>query len=160
MSDLATQPFHRGVAQQPSPLNLAAKSMRFWLMAHKIAAGFGAAPSEPAGVAGQESPAAFLFAVADSSMADAGIVQGDKVVVDRSVAPEHGRLVVALVDGSYTLKRLFQFNGCLELRSENAAQPQWRAALDERVQLWGVVVGVIRHVIPEQAGHPHSVAGQ
>ncbi|WP_073216753.1 LexA family transcriptional regulator [Massilia sp. CF038] len=119
--------------------------MRFWLMAHKIATGFGTAVPDQQAAISQDNTGAFLFAVTDHSMEDAGIVQGDKVVVDRSVAPEHGRLVIALVQGEYTLKRLFYFNGALELRAENAAQAPWRMPVDAQVQLWGVVVGVIRN---------------
>ncbi|UUZ55213.1 S24 family peptidase [Massilia sp. H-1] len=54
-------------------------------------------------------------------------MDGDKVIIDRSVAPEHGRLVVAVIDGQYTLRRLFHFNGRAELRSENEALPPQRS---------------------------------
>ncbi|HEY0063333.1 MAG TPA: S24 family peptidase, partial [Telluria sp.] len=107
--------------------------------------GFDASPLKNKGATSRDDAGAFLFTVPDSSMDDAGIMQGEKVVVDRSVAPEHGRLVIAKLNGEFTLKRLFQFNGRLELRSENEAQAALRIPADEAVQLWGVVVGVIRN---------------
>lgn len=140
-----------GVGQAPSRLNLAPKSMRFWLMAHKVAAGFdGPVAGAPSvlGTVTQDSAGAFLFAVTGDSMSGAGIMEGDKVVVDRSVTPVHGRLVIAIVNGVYTLKRLFHFNGRFELRSENAARPPERIAQGATPDVWGVVVGVIRHVTP------------
>lgn len=152
MPDLAMRSPECGVGQEPSRLNLAPKSMRFWLMAHKIAAGF-SAPA-PDGIESgpelsqrlvQDKTGAFLFSVTGHSMSGAGIMEGDKVVVDRSVQPVHGRIVIAVVNSEYTLKRLFYFNGRFELRSENEAYPTIRIASDEAPEIWGVVVGVIRN---------------
>lgn len=92
----------------------------------------------------QNKAASFLFTVTGESMSGAGILDGDKVIVDRSVAPVHGRIVVAVVNGEYTLKRLFHFNGKLELRSENSAYAPIRMAEGTELEVWGVVVGVIR----------------
>lgn len=137
---------HATCSQQPSRLNLAAKSMRFWLMAHKVAAGFdmGGPPLQ----ACPEQGGAFLLTVSGDSMSGAGIMDGDKVIIDRSVAPEHGRLVVAVIDGQYTLRRLFHFNGRAELRSENEALPPQRSEAGDAAPVWGVVVGVIRNYQP------------
>lgn len=152
MPDFTSFAPERGVGQVPSRLNLAPKSMRFWLMAHKVAAGFdSSAPSAASsGLRNftQDATGAFLFAVTGDSMCGAGIMEGDKVVVDRSVAPAHGRLVIAIVNGAYTLKRLFHFNGRFELRSENDTRPPERIAQGATPDVWGVVVGVIRHVTP------------
>jgi DNA polymerase V len=147
MSDLAPHIPEPGIGQQPSRLNLAPRSMRFWLMAHKVAAGFDAAgPELPC--LDPERSGAFLFTVTGHSMSGAGIMRGDTVIADRSVAPEHGRLVIALVDGAYMLRRLFRFNGRFELRSENDALPQQRIVAEGGPDVWGVVVGVIRNYQP------------
>jgi len=143
MTELASRVSGSGVCQSPRRLNLAPKSMQFWLMAHKIAAGFDA-PAPDGKPSGPDATGAFLFTVAGNSMSGAGIMDGDKVVVDRSVAPAHGRLVLAMVGGEYSLKRLFHFNGRFELRTENEAMPLQRIQTGTQAVVWGVVVGVIR----------------
>jgi len=151
MTDLAMRSPECGVGQEPSRLNLAPKSMRFWLMAHKVAAGFSAPPSDPiqsgpelSKCLVQDQAGAFLFSVTGNSMSGAGIMQGDQVVVDRSVQPSHGRIVIAVVNAEFTLKRLFYFNGRFELRSESESHRPVRLATEEEPEVWGVVVGVIR----------------
>ena len=118
---------------------------------HRIAAGFPSPASdylEP-GLDLNEylvlnKAASFKFTVTGDSMAGAGIMDGDKVVVDRSVSPVHGKIVIAVVNSEYTLKRLFHFNGCLELRAENAAYRPIKMEEGSELEIWGVVVGVVR----------------
>jgi len=120
-------------------------------LAHKIAAGFPSPASdylEP-GLDLNEylvpnKAASFLFTVTGESMVGAGIMDGDKVVVDRSLTPVHGKIVIAVVNAEYTLKRLFHFNGRLELRSENPAYAPIRIGEGSELEIWGVVVGVVR----------------
>ncbi|CAG0908699.1 unnamed protein product [Darwinula stevensoni] len=92
--------------------------------------------------------ATFLFNVAGDSMKDAGILDGDKVVVDKSVAPQSGQIVVAVVDGQFTLKRLWRRGQRVELRAENAAYPPIVLQEGQELQIWGVVVGVVRRYWP------------
>lgn len=88
----------------------------------------------------------FIFTVVGDSMKDAGILDGDKVVVDRAIAPRHRHIVIAVVNQEYTIKRLYQRDGMLELRPENPAyQPIRLNGLDE-LCIWGVVTGVLRKV--------------
>lgn len=118
---------------------------------HRIAAGFPSPASdymEP-GLDLNEylvanKAASYMFTVSGDSMAGAGIMDGDKVVVDRSVRPVHGKIVIAVVNAEYTLKRLFNFNGVLELRAENAAYRPIRMEEGTELEIWGVVVGVVR----------------
>ena len=77
-------------------------------------------------------------------MSGAGILDGDKVLVDRAVEPQHSHIVVAIVNSEYTLKRLYRRRGMLELRAENPAYAPIRLKDGEELQVWGVVVGVIR----------------
>jgi DNA polymerase V len=88
--------------------------------------------------------ATFLFRVQGDSMRDAGIVDGDKVVVDRSLKPQHNQIIVAVVDGEYTIKRLHWIRHCIELRAENAAYPPIVLTAESQLEVWGVVVGVVR----------------
>ena len=88
--------------------------------------------------------ATFAFAVKGNSMRDAGIVDGDKVLVDRSVTPRHGQIVVAVVNGDYTIKRLHSLAGCVELHAEHPDFLPRKFEDGEQLEVWGVVVGVIR----------------
>ena len=88
--------------------------------------------------------ATYAFAVKGQSMRDAGIHDGDKVLVDRSVNPKHGQIVVAVVNGDYTIKRLHSVAGCIELHAENPEFLPRKFQDGEHLEVWGVVVGVIR----------------
>ena len=77
-------------------------------------------------------------------MQGAGILDGDKVVVDRAVDARHGHIVVATVDGEFTLKRLYQRHNRVELHPENPAFPPIQFTGSTQLQIWGVVVGVVR----------------
>ena len=88
--------------------------------------------------------ATFFFTVAGDSMSGAGILDGDRVVVDRSVDAEHNHIVIAIYNNEYTLKRLYKFAGVIELRPENPAFNSIRMEEGDELVIWGVVVGVIR----------------
>ena len=129
--------------------NPAEKSLR--LVTHRLSAGF---PS-PASDYEEESldfnsylvenkPATFVFSVRGDSMIGASIENGDKVVVDRARTPKHQDIVVAVVDGEYTIKRLFRRTGKIELRAENPAYPPIVFSQANELVIWGVVVGVVR----------------
>lgn len=121
------------------------------LLNHRISAGF---PS-PAGDYAedgldlnnylvQNKPATFMFTVRGESMINAGICDGDKVVVDKSIKPKHNDIVVAVVDGEYTIKRLYKYRGRIELRPENPEYQPITFTEGNELQIWGVVVGVVR----------------
>jgi DNA polymerase V len=88
--------------------------------------------------------ASFYFSVEGDSMSGAGILDGDKVLVDRAVEPQHGHIVVAVVNSEYTLKRLYRRREVLELHAENPSYSPIRFREGEELQVWGVVVGVVR----------------
>ena len=92
----------------------------------------------------QHKAATFLFRVQGNSMRDAGIVDGDKAVVDRSVEPRHNHIVIAVVGGEYTIKRLYRMRNRIELHAENPTYPPIVIAADSQLEIWGVVVGVVR----------------
>jgi repressor LexA len=75
-------------------------------------------------------------------MIDAGILDGDTVVVEKRAAAEIGDIVVAIVDNEFTLKRLAREKGRVVLRPENKAYPVIRPAAD--LEIFGVVVGQFR----------------
>lgn len=86
----------------------------------------------------------YALTVQGDSMRDAGIHDGDVVIIESRAHARAGEIVVALIDGeSATLKRLRPRNGWIELESENPDHPTQRYAA-ERVQVQGVVVGLMR----------------
>ena len=77
------------------------------------------------------------------SMRDAGIADGDELVVDRSVAPEPGRVVIAEIDGELTVKRLQRSRQGWILEAANQDFPDIVVAAGSRLEVWGVVTYVI-----------------
>lgn len=92
----------------------------------------------------QNRAATFFFTVSGCSMANAGILDGDRVAVDRSITPRHGHIVVAVVNHEYTIKRLHMLGGAVELHAEHEAYPPIRFKDGEELCIWGVVTAVIR----------------
>lgn len=86
-------------------------------------------------------PGSFLLKVRGDSMKDAGILDGDLVLVEPNPAPRAGQIVAALIDGESTLKRLVKLRGAWFLKAENPAY----AELHPRADL--VIQGVVRTVI-------------
>lgn len=85
----------------------------------------------------------YFFRVAGDSMTGAHIYDGDMLVVDRSIKPKHGHIVLAVINNEYTVKRLYSCNGVIELHAANPAYPPiWFSEGDE-LQVWGVVVGTV-----------------
>ncbi|MDY7574762.1 translesion error-prone DNA polymerase V autoproteolytic subunit [Actimicrobium sp. CCI2.3] len=87
--------------------------------------------------------ATFYFRVQGDSMTGARIFDGDMVVVDRSVAPKHRNIVLAVVNADYTIKRLHKRAGVIELRAENPRYAPIQFGDGETLEIWGVVVGVV-----------------
>ncbi len=121
------------------------------LVQHKLAAGF---PSPAADYVEkgldlntflvQHKEASFFFEVVGESMSGVGIMSGDIVLVDRSVTAGHGHYVLAMIDGEYTLKRLYRQHGVIELHPENSAFAPIRLVEGQELQVWGVVTAVVR----------------
>jgi DNA polymerase V len=88
--------------------------------------------------------ATFFVRVEGDSMEGAGIFSGDILVVDRSVLPATGRIVVAAINGEMVVKRLhIQGNRSL-LVSENSAYAPIAVGDGEDCFIWGVVTGSVR----------------
>ena len=80
-----------------------------------------------------EHPASYVMRVDGHSMIDAGITDGDLIVVNRAVKPRPGHIVVALVHGDRTLKRLRRLEGRLWLVPD--AEGYARTLVDESVEI-------------------------
>ena len=85
----------------------------------------------------------FLARVSGDSMTGAGIYPGDLVAVDRALQARHGSIVVAVVEGEHTIKRLQLRAGQPWLVAENARYPPVPVGLEAGLLVWGVVTHVI-----------------
>jgi len=83
----------------------------------------------------------FALRVKGKSMEGAGIFDGDYVLVRKGARAEHGEIVVACIDGEYTVKRLSVHRNRVELRAEHPDFPPLRA---DRAAIAGKVVGLYR----------------
>lgn len=92
----------------------------------------------------QNPTATFLWRVVGDCMIDVKIFPGDVVVVDRSHAPKHRNIVLAIIDGEPTLKRLNRHGGVMVLHNENAKLPPFLISEGTEVSIWGVVTATIR----------------
>jgi DNA polymerase V len=134
-----------GLAAQHPPIS------EVRLLSHRISAGF---PSPAADYADEgldlntylirNKAATYFLIVRGLSVTGAGIFDGDIVAVDRSLRPMHKDLVVAVVDGEYTIKRLWKAKGRIELHPENPDFEPIKFTDGMELQIWGVVTGVVR----------------
>jgi len=86
--------------------------------------------------------ATFMLKVRGESMQGAGIIQGDMVLVERGVTPREGDIVIAEVDGAWTMKYLRHRNGRVMLEPAN---PKFRPIFpSEELNIAAVVKAVIR----------------
>lgn len=89
-------------------------------------------------------PDATFFCKAEGdSMILAGIHDGDILIVDRSLTPKHNKVVIAVLNGELTVKRLHKQNGRLILLAENPKYPPIKLKPDMDFQVWGVVTSSI-----------------
>jgi DNA polymerase V len=80
----------------------------------------------------------FLVRVSGHSMEGAGISDGDELVVDRSLTPVDGNVVVAVIDGEMTIKRLRLDHGRVRLAAENPGYPDVVVPELGELSIWGV----------------------
>ena len=93
--------------------------------------------------------ATFLVKATGESMNNAGILNGDILIVDRSIEPKNNSIVITSIDGELTVKRLIIKLGGEKsyLQSENSKYPNIELGLESNVKIWGVVTYAIHHVI-------------
>ena len=144
---------------EPTPhrlLSRAPDQLRRWprpLLHHRATCGF---PSPAEDHMGADldlnehlirNPLATFFVQAEGrSMEGLGIFPGDILVVDRSIEPKHGHIVMCLLDGGYTIKRLATRGRRIELHSGNPDHPPIILSPEHELQVWGVVLwSITRH---------------
>lgn len=87
--------------------------------------------------------ATFFVSVTGDSMINAGIHPGDMLVVDKSLKPSHGKIVIAAIDGELTVKRLSCTGNKVQLLPENEGYPPIDISNEQDMVIWGVVTFVI-----------------
>lgn len=93
------------------------------------------------------NPAAtFCARVIGNSMVDAGINEGDLLIIDRSITPHDGCIAVCFIDGDFTVKRLAVRDDGVYLQPANASYPEMKVFEGSDFQVWGVVSHIVKKV--------------
>ena len=90
--------------------------------------------------------ATFFVKVEGDSMINAGIHNGDILIVDRSLEVSDGKIIIAVINGELTVKRMYREKGKLFLVPENDNFKPLRVTEEMDFQVWGVVTSVIHRV--------------
>ncbi len=124
------------------------------LFSHKVAAGF-PSPADDY-IQGrlsldehliQHREATFFVRAKGSSMVGAGIFDGDLLVVDKSLTPSSGDIVIAVIDGELTVKRLINRDDKIILKPENSRFKEIELKDGQELQVWGVVTSTVKKFI-------------
>jgi len=95
----------------------------------------------------KNSESTFYARVNGDSMQDAGISDGDLLVIDRSLEPGNNKIAVCFLDGEFTVKRIKKKGRKLFLKPENKNYKKIAVNEESKLVIWGVVVYVIKKVI-------------
>ena len=87
--------------------------------------------------------ATFFVRVNGDSMINAGINDNDILVVDRSIKPAHGKVIIAVLDGQMTVKRLYKRSGKIILMPENDLYKPIEIQDHMNMEIWGVVTSSV-----------------
>jgi DNA polymerase V len=88
--------------------------------------------------------ATYFLRASGQSMVEAGIFDNDVLVVDRAIKPRHNHIVVAVVDGDFTVKKLYQRQGKIKLKAANPTFPDIVPKDGQTIEVWGVVTSCIK----------------
>lgn len=125
--------------------------LRIPLFASKVPAGFPSPAEEhvearldPTEYLVEQPEATFFVTIQGNSMIEAGLMPGDKVVVDRSRTPAVGNIVLAVVDGEFTIKQLGGTKAKPVLLPANPEFKPIEIKEGMQFEVWGVVTGSFR----------------
>jgi len=91
--------------------------------------------------------ATFYWQVSGQSMVEAGIGDGDLLVVNRAITPMHRHIVVAQVDGDFTVKYLYKRSGRIKLTTANPTFPEITFKEGQQLIICGVVTAAIKRFV-------------
>tara|TARA_B100000989_G_C19531012_1_gene469881 strand:- start:5945 stop:6376 length:432 start_codon:yes stop_codon:yes gene_type:complete len=92
----------------------------------------------------KNSEATFYAKVSGDSMINAGLSDGDLIVIDRSIDPEHNKIAVCFIDGDFTVKRIVKKGSDLYLKPENKKYRAIKIDEENELLIWGIVTYVVK----------------
>lgn len=95
----------------------------------------------------KNSESTFYAKVSGDSMIEAGLDDGDLIVIDKSLDPENGKIAVCFIDGEFTVKRIKISNGKLFLKPENKNYKEIEINEENKLVIWGIVSFVIKSLL-------------
>jgi DNA polymerase V len=136
-------------ASQPVPASDA--PLLALLIRNRVCAGF-PSPAEDLGAKRIDltqmlithAQATYFLRASGHSMVEAGIFDNDILVVDRAIKPRNNHIVVAIVDGDFTVKQLYQRQGRIKLKAANPTFPDIVPKDGQILEIWGVVTSSIK----------------
>ena len=137
--------------QPGQPIAFSGTSFIAQLLQNRVCAGF-PSPAEDLGaqridltqVLVVHPQATYFMRASGHSMVEAGIFDNDIIVVDRAIKPRHNHVVVAIVDGDFTVKHLYQRAGRIKLKAANPTFPDIVPKEGQTIEVWGVVTSSIK----------------
>jgi DNA polymerase V len=94
----------------------------------------------------QNPSATFYGRVKGDSMIDAGLSDGDLLIIDKSLEPANGKIAVCFIDGEFTVKRIKIESEVIWLMAENKKYSPIKVTPDNDFIIWGIVTTVIKSV--------------
>ena len=94
----------------------------------------------------QHPSATFCVRVTGDSMQNAGIFSGDVMIIDRALEPKNNTIVLAVLNGEFTVKRIQKKSNKLYLKAENNDFKSIEITEEMNFQVWGVVTHIIHKV--------------
>ena len=92
----------------------------------------------------KNSESTFYARVSGDSMIEAGIDDGDLLLIDRSLNAENGKIAICLIDGEFTVKRIKKQKNSIYLMPENKNYKPMKLNQENNLFIWGIVTYVIK----------------
>lgn len=86
----------------------------------------------------------FFAKVKGDSMKNAGIFDGDLLIIDRSLEPQDGKIAICQIDGDFTVKRIKKENDVVWLIAENEDYKPIKVTEENELMIWGIVIHSIK----------------
>ena len=86
----------------------------------------------------------FYARVSGDSMENAGLSDGDLIIIDRSLNPENNKIAVCFLDGDFTVKRIIRKGKNIYLKPENKNYKEIEINEENELKIWGIVTYVIK----------------
>ena len=86
----------------------------------------------------------FFAKVKGHSMKNAGIFDGDLLIIDKSLEPQDGKIAICQIDGEFTVKRIKKENDVVWLIAENEDYKPIKVTEENELMIWGIVIHSIK----------------